>query len=247
MTRREVIGRYRGSVMGILWSFFNPLLMLAVYTFVFGVVLNARWGMAVDNKAGFAAMLFSGMLVHGLLAECINRAPSLILTHVNFVKKVVFPLEIFCWISLGSTLFHTAVSTVVLLLFALLSFSIQWTMIFLPLVLLPLALLTLGLSWFLAALGVYLRDVGQITGTFTTVLMFLSPVFYPVSSLPEQYRFLLYVNPLTLIIEQVRDVVIWGKPPNWFYLGLYTLFAYVIAWWGLAWFQKMRRGFADVL
>ncbi|MCW2278997.1 ABC transporter permease [Heliophilum fasciatum] len=249
MTRREVIGRYRGSIMGLAWSFFNPVLMLFVYTFVFSGVFKSRWGVGgEESKADFAIILFVGMIVHGLFAECLNRAPSLILSNVNYVKKVVFPLEILPWIAMGSALFHNLVSLVVLLLAQLLiSHSLTWTSLLFPVVLVPLILASMGFAWLLAALGVYVRDIGQITGIFTAVLMFMSPVFYPVSALPEAYQSFLLLNPLTLIIEESRKVLIFGSMPDWPALGIAWLAGLVIAAGGFWWFQKTRRGFADVL
>lgn len=249
MIRREVAGRYKGSALGLAWSFFNPLLMLAVYTFVFSVVFKARWGVGgEESKTQFALVLFAGMIVHGLLAEVLNRAPNLILANVNYVKKVVFPLEILPVVSMGAALFHTLVSLVVLLAaFAIFNGYLHWTAILVPLVLLPLVILTLGIAWLLASLGVYLRDVGQTMGFVTTVLLFLAPVFYPVTALPEEFRPVILANPLTFIIEQAREVLIWGRPPDWAGLGVYALVATVVAWAGYAWFQKTRKGFADVL
>ncbi len=248
MTKRDVIGRYRGSVMGILWSLLNPILMLTVYTFVFSVVFQARWGEASISKTEFAVILFVGMIIHALFAECVNRAPSLILGNVNYVKKVVFPLEILPWVAMGSALFHAAISVLVLLVvFALIHFYLNWTVLFLPLLLIPLVLFTMGVTWFLASIGVFLRDVGQTTGIITTIMMFLSPVFYPVSALPEAYRPLLHINPLTFMIEQARNILIWGKPLDWPGLGVYFASSLLVAWLGLFWFQKTRKGFADVL
>ena len=249
MTRREVMGRYKGSVMGLAWSFFNPVFMLVVYTFVFSVIFKSRWGVGgEESKAQFAVVLFVGMIVHGLFAEVINRAPGLILSNINYVKKVVFPLEILPVIAMGATLFHSLISLGVLLTtFALFNGYLHWTAIFTPLVLLPLVILTLGLAWMLASLGVFLRDVGQTIGIITTVMLFLSPVFYPMTALPEEFRPWLMANPLTFIIEQAREVLIWGRLPNWTGLGGYTLVAAAIAWAGYAWFQKTRKGFADVL
>lgn len=189
LTRREVIGRYRGSVLGMLWSFFNPVFMLIVYTFVFSVVFKARWNARSDLKTEFALVLFAGLIVFNLFAECINRAPSLILSNVNYVKKVVFPLEVLPWVAMGSILFHTLVSLAVWLVSYFILFGVPHaTVLLLPLVLLPLIFFVMGLSWFLASLGVYLRDVGQFIGIVTTVLMFLSPIFYPITALPEKYR-----------------------------------------------------------
>jgi len=249
MTKREVIGRYRGSVMGIAWSFFNPLLMLVIYTFVFSVVFKARWGVAQDEtKAQFAIVLFAGLIVHGLFAEVLNRAPGLILGNVNYVKKVVFPLEILPAISMGAALFHSLASLLVLLIaFVVFNGYLQWTAIFVPLVILPLTIVTMGLAWILSALGVYIRDIGQTMVMITTILLFLSPVFFPVTALPEQYRVLILLNPLTFIIEQAREVLIWGRLPDWIGLGVYATAASALAWFGYAWFQKTRKGFADVV
>lgn len=246
--RREVLGRYRGSFMGILWSFFNPLLMLAVYTFVFSVVFNARWNVASDSKTEFALVLFAGLIIYNLFAECVTRAPGLILANVNYVKKVVFPLEILPWVTLGSALFHGAISLGVWLLAYLLLFGLpQPTFVYFPLIVMPFALLIMGISWLLASLGVFLRDVAQIIGVVTTIFMFLSPIFYPASSLPPAYQALIFANPLTPIIEQTRDVLFWGKLPDFQLLGVYLLLSAVVAWLGFAWFQKTRKGFADVL
>jgi lipopolysaccharide transport system permease protein len=250
MTKREVVGRYQGSVMGLAWSFFNPVFMLVVYTFVFSEIFKARWSGVGgdDSKTQFALLLFVGMIVLSLFSDVLNRAPSLILGNVNYVKKVVFPIEVLPVISMGAALFHCLISIGVLLAaFALFNGYLHWTAVFTPLVLLPLVILAMGLAWILASLGVFLRDVGQTIGIITTVLMFLSPVFYPVNAVPEQFRVFIMANPLTFIIEQAREVLIWGHLPNWLGLGAYTLAATVIAWAGYAWFQKTRKGFADVL
>lgn len=249
MARREVVGRYRGSIMGLAWSFFNPVLMLVVYTFVFSVVFKARWGAGVEeSQTGFAIVLFVGMIVYGLFSEMANRAPGLILSNVNYVKKVIFPLEILPVVSLGAALFHTLISLVVLLAAILLiNGTLAWTVIFFPLVILPLLIATLGVAWFLASLGVFVRDVGQTVGIFTSVLMFASPVFYPVHALPEKFQVWLMLNPLTFVIEQSRAVMIFGKLPDWAGLGIYAVASLLIAWAGYWWFQKTRKGFADVL
>ncbi len=248
LVHREVVGRYRGSYMGILWSFFNPIFMLLVYTFVFSVVFKARWNSGSDSKTEFALVLFAGLLVFNLFSECFNRAPSLILSNVNYVKKVVFPLEVLPWIALGSALFHATISfsvwlTAYLIFVGIPPISILW----LPLALLPLIFFIMGLSWALSAVGVYLRDISQLTGMATTTLLFVSPIFYPASALPVKYREILYLNPLTPTIEMVRDVLYWGKVPDLTLLGSYTLSAALIAWVGFVWFQKTRKGFADVI
>jgi lipopolysaccharide transport system permease protein len=248
MTRREVAMRYRGSVIGLAWSFINPLLMLIVYTFVFSVVFKARWGVEGESRTDFAIILFTGMIVFGLFAEIVNRSPGQIVSNPNYVKKVVFPLEILSWVSLGSVLFHSLVSLAVLLLAQLIiNFSLPWTVVLFPLILLPLIFASLGAAWFLAALGVYVRDIGQITTVFTTVLMFVSAVFYPVSALPEAYQTWLRLNPLVLIITESRKVLIFGSLPDWSWLGIALLMGLIIAFAGFWWFQKTRKGFADVL
>ncbi len=248
LVKREVIGRYRGSVLGIFWSFFNPVLMLAVYTFVFSVIFKARWNGSSDSKTEFALILFAGLIVFNLFAECISRAPGLILANTNYVKKVVFPLEILPWVSLGSALFHTLISIGVWLIAYVILFGLPHvTALMLPLVFIPLLLFIIGISWSLASLGVYLRDVSQFIGVITTILMFLSPIFYPVTALPEAYRPFLYLNPLTFIIEQVRDVLFWGELPDMTTLVAYGVGAILVAWLGFIWFQKTRKGFADVL
>src|SRR5688500_16617300 len=248
LTKRDVVGRYRGSVMGLTWSFFNPVLMLAIYTFVFSVVFKARWSVESNSKSEFAIVLFAGMIVHGLFAECVNRAPGLILSNVNYVKKVVFPLEILPWVAMGSALFHAVISLAVLLIAQfVLNFSLPWTAIFFPLVILPLVIATMGFAWVLSATGVYVRDISQMTGIMTTVLLFVSPVFYPVSALPIEYRGWLLLNPLTFVIEEARNVLIWGRVIDWPRWGISVLAGFTIAWVGFWWFQKVRKGFADVL
>ncbi len=246
--KREVLGRYRGSFLGLLWSFFNPLFMLAVFTFVFSVIFQARWGGGGGSKTEFALVLFAGLLVFNLFAECINRAPGLILSNTNYVKKVVFPLEILPFVGLLSALFHTLISLGVWLIAYTLFLGIpHLTVFYLPLVLLPFCLFLMGLSWALASLGVFLRDVSQFIGLLTTTLMFLSPIFYPATAFPEDYRYILYLNPLTTVVEQTRDVLFWGKTPDFLMLAIYWGVTLGIAWLCFAWFQKTRKGFADVL
>jgi len=246
--KREVLGRYRGSVLGVLWSFFNPVFMLAVYTFVFSVVFKARWSGGSDSKTEFALILFAGLMVFSLFAECINRAPGLIVSNANYVKKVVYPLEILPWVSLGAAMFHALISLGVWMLAYLIFFGVPHvTVLFLPLVVMPLVLVMMGLSWGLASLGVYLRDIAQFIGILTSVLMFLSPIFYPASALPEAYRSVLMLNPLTPVIEQARDVLFFGRVPDFSIIGIYFLIGLLVMWLGFAWFQKTRKGFADVL
>lgn len=248
MTKREVSGRYKGSVMGLAWSFFNPIFMLVVYTFVFSVIFRSRWGPGDEGTASFAVMLFVGMIVASTFGEILNRAPSLIVGNTNYVKKVVFPLEVLPLVSTATALFHSFISLVVLLgAVLLLQGQLHWTVVLTPLVLLPLIVLATGLAWIVASLGVFLRDVGQFTGIVVTVMTFLAPVFYPITAVPEQFVPFILLNPLTFIIEQARGVLILGRQPDWPGLAAYSLVAICVAWAGFAWFQKTRKGFADVL
>lgn len=250
MAKREVIGRYKGSAMGLAWSFFNPIFMLLIYTFVFSEIFKSRWnGLgANESKTQFAVVIFVGMIVLNFVAEVLNRAPNIIIANINYVKKVVFPIEILPIVTIVAALFHSLISLLVLIIaFFILNNYLNWTIIFLPLVLLPVVILIIGTAWFLASVGTFIRDVGQSIGIITTVMMFLSPVFYPLAAVPERFRPFILANPPTFIIEQARDVIIWGKLPDWFGLFVYLCVSVFIAWIGFAWFQKTRKGFADVL
>jgi len=252
MTKREVIGRYKGSVLGMGWSFFNPLLMLALYTFVFSVVFKARWGIAKpgepESRAMFAIILFIGLIVHSLFSEILSRAPGLITSNASYVKKVVFPLEILPVIAAGAALFHAGVSIAVWLIAYVIFIGIpHWNFILLPLIIFPMLLLALGMAWFLASLGVFLRDVGQTIAILLTVLMFTAPIFFPVTNLPERIQPWIMLNPLTFIIVEARAVAVWGQLPDIKGWLIYTACASMIAWFGFVWFQRTRKGFADVL
>lgn len=249
LLKRDIAQRYQGSIMGIAWSFITPLMLLTVYTFVFSTVFKSRWGGDPnESKVYFAMLLFTGMIVFGIFSEMVSRAPGLILSNVNYVKKVIFPLEVLVWVSLGTVLFHSAISVLVLMIMQLLvNAELPWTIIFFPVILLPLVFIGVGFSWFLSALAVYIRDIGQITGVFTTILMFLSAIFYPVSALPEEFQIFLKLNPLVFIIEQSRKVLIYGQQPDWGGFVMLLAIGFMIAWGGFFWFQKARKGFADVL
>ncbi len=250
LTKREIAHRYRGSVLELVWAFLNPLLMLAVYTFVFSGVFKARWGEAgvEESRVDFAIILFSGLIVFNLFADILNRAPYLVLSNVNYVKKVIFPLELLPVISIGTVLFHTGLSLLVLLLIQLLFKGyIPWTVLYTPVVLLPVLLAGLGVSWLLSALTVYIRDIAQITGLLTTILLFVSSVFFPVSALPSRYQLIIYLNPLALVISESRKILVFGRSPDWNILALTSSIGLLIALMGYWWFQKARKGFADVI
>jgi lipopolysaccharide transport system permease protein len=245
---REVVGRYRGSFFGLAWSFFNPLLMLVIYTVVFSMVFEAKWSEQAQHPVGFSLVLFVGMILHGFLSECITRSPSVILSNANYVKKVVFPLEILPVAALGSAFFHACISLGVLLgMFVALHGLPPPSIIIVPILLIPLILSALGASWLLASLGVYVRDVGQIASVLSTILLFLSPVFYSASAVPPGMRWIFRINPLAITIGQMRGAFLWGQWPDWRTLAIHCLSSLLFAWLGFAWFQKTRTGFADVL
>jgi lipopolysaccharide transport system permease protein len=251
ITSRELTQRYQGSYLGMLWSIIVPLLMMAVYTFVFSVVFKARWrsDTTAESSVGeFALTLFAGLTAFNVFAEVVNRAPTLILSVPNYVKKVVFPLEILPVVSTASAVINSLISIGLVIIGSLLllhKFSV--TILLLPLAYLPLIFLTLGLAWFLAALGVYIRDVAQIIGIVVQILFFVSPVFYPVSAVPAAIRPILQLNPLTTILESFRQVLLWGQPLCWGNWMVWTVGTFVFAMLGYAWFASTKKGFADVM
>ena len=249
LLRRDIYSRYRGSVLGLLWSLGTPLLMLGIYTFVFQYVFKSRWSDAAgDTTLSFAIVLFLGLTIHAVMAEILTKSPLLITGNQNFVKKIVFPLELLSWVTLLGAMFTFLISFGLLLVFILVELHrIPLTALLLPLILLPYFLLLLGISWFLAALGVYLRDIQQITGTLATLLLFLSPIFYSVNILPKNLQALIFLNPLSYVVESARAAVIYGKLPDFIGLGIYSLVALFVAWLGYSFFRKVRPGFSDVL
>jgi lipopolysaccharide transport system permease protein len=248
LTKRDILGRYRGANFGLLWSLISPFLMLGVYTLAFGYVLKSRWPGTSGNTADFAMLLFLGLITHGFFAECLTRAPTLISGNANLVKKIVFPLDILPWTVVLSALFHTFTNALVFVLLNLiLRGQLQVTVLLLPVVLIPLCFVTLGVVWLVSALSVFLRDIAQITGVVATAMLFLSSAIVPVQTLPEHYQRIFALNPLTFIINQVREVAFWGRQPDWRGLALYMLAATIFTYTGFAVFQKTRRGFADVL
>lgn len=246
---REVAGRYRGSLLGSLWPLLTPLIMLGVYAVVFGVILPSRWPAAADEgMGGFALRLLSGMLVHGLLAEVWNRAPTLFTGNPNYVTKMVFPLEALAWVNLAAALFHVALAMAVMLLVnGLVGTGFAPAQLALPLLLLPLCVLLAGSSLLLAGLGVYVRDIGQVVGPLVIVLMFLGPVFYPRSAMPDGMQAWLALNPITIPIEQFRRALFQGLWPEWGVVARYSLVAVLVYLAGVHVFRLLRKGFADVL
>lgn len=246
---RNIAGRYRGSMLGLLWSFAQPLMMLCVYTFVFSIVFKIRWGVeTAGSRSAFAMIMFCGMAMYNVFAESLNANCGIVVANVNFVKKVIFPLEI---LPLSQTLASFALGLVwFLLLFSGTIFffgKVSLTMLLLPVILLDLFLFTLGLSYFMASLGVYVRDMLYALGVVLQILFFMTPIFYSIEMVPERYRWLLQINPLTTMIEEARKVFLYGQLPNWTFLGVSFLVSIIVCQLGIAWFSKTKKGFSDVL
>lgn len=236
-------------MLGLAWSFLTPVLMLGVYSFVFVGVFRATWpGSPKGGGVEFALQAFAGLLVFNLFAEVVGKATNLVVEQPNLVKKVIFPVELLPWVTVLSGLFHLVISVATMLVvMVFVRGGIPWTALALPCVLLPLVPLLLGLGWFLSALGVYVRDAGPIITMLVSLLMFMSPVFYSLTSLAPEWQAWMQWNPLTLIIEQTRVVLLLGQWPDWGALGVYSLLACAVAVLGGMFFQVTRRGFADVL
>lgn len=248
-TVRETVVRTKGSQLGIVWVLLNPVATAAIYTFVFSLILESRWDKLGGKPAEFPLTLLLGVTIFGIFSDAVHQAPSLIVQRPNYVTKVIFPLEVFAVASLGATVFYALVTLgVVLLGAAVLLGSVSATLWVSPLMFVPLLALSLGSAWFLAALGVFLRDIGQIVGLLVgKVLMFLTPLFYQVERVPERYRWLVEYNPLTPVVENLRRTMLWGEMPDWHTFGLTTALGFAALMGGYAFFQKSRRGFADVL
>ncbi|QNK02743.1 ABC transporter permease [Dyella telluris] len=249
LARREIEIRYRGATMGVLWALLNPLIMLSVYTFFFTEVLHSKWqGMQQQSSLDFSLVLFPGLLVFTFFSECVAKAPTLILGNQSYVKKIVFPLQVLPVISLMSALFHALIGFLIWIVFYLvIKGGLHATVPLVIFPLLPLGFLTLGICWILAALGTYVRDITHIVTGLLAALMFLAPIFYPISALPEKYRGMVLLNPISVAVEQVRALLYQGVMIDWQQWFTYLGVSIVIAWIGLWIFQRARAGFADVL
>jgi lipopolysaccharide transport system permease protein len=249
LTWREVTGRYRSSVLGLFWSFVTPLVTLALYTFVFGIVFRARWpGSITGNLAEFGLMLFAGLTAFAVFNECLTRSPTLVASSPNYVKKVVFPLEVLAVSVLGAALFHAVISVLILTVARQLVLgSMSWTVVFVPVVLLPMVLLSLGLSWLLASLGVFFRDLAHTVTLVSQALLLTTPIFYAADVVPEPFRTLVNYNPLTPIVENMRRVSVTGVPPDWQGLAVSTIIGVLVLCAGHAWFAVTKPAFADVI
>jgi lipopolysaccharide transport system permease protein len=250
LTAREISARYRGTSLGALWSLVTPLLMLAIYTLVFAEILHVKWG-AAEHLSGtdhFALTLFAGLIPFSVFSEMVSRAPQLIISTPNYVKKVVFPLEVLPVVILGSAVVHSLISVGILVIgtVVLLGF-LSKTVILLPFVYAPLIFLCLGVSWFLASLGVYIRDIGQVVGLVVQALFFLSPIFYSASTVPPSLQFIMGLNPLTIILTGFRLTLLWQESLPWGLWAAWTGGSMLVAWLGYVWFMKTKHGFADVM
>lgn len=247
LIKRDISSRYQGTLIGIAWSLVLPLLTLGVYALVFGLILQPRWP-NVSDPSMFTLLLFSGLLVFNFFAECASRATSLIVTNANYVKKVVFPIDLLIWVPIGSALFHITLGLLAwAILVLVLGGQLYWTTILAPLVLLPLVIMSAGISYFFSAIGVFIRDVGQIIAVSVQLLMYLGPVIYPREVLPERFQWLMAFNPITVPIEQFRNILNYGLLPNFESLFIYTLVGCLVSWLGRLFFEKTRHGFADVI
>ena len=247
LTCREIASRYRGTVLGWLWPVLTPLCMLAVYTFVFSVVFQAKWGTS-DSLSGFSQFLFCGLIIYTFFAECIGRSVTLFTAHPNYITKIVFPLEILPVVTLASAFFTLSINTLVLGLFILATnLALPWTMVYFPFVLIPLGILTTACALALASLGVYLRDLEHLIAILLTMLMFLSPIFYPLEAVPPAFRSLLAFNPIAPIINAARSTLLLGHSPSWLSLAGYTLIALVVLKFCWVFYLRAKQGFADLI
>jgi lipopolysaccharide transport system permease protein len=248
-TQRNVELRHKGSHLGLIWSFANPLLMLGLYVFVFGFIFGGRFGVIPDEtRIDYGLGIFLGLSLFHFLAEVLSISPTLIVSNPNFVKKVVFPLEILPAAAVGAAAVHLVISLVLLLL-GILTFGhgLNLGVLWLPAVVLPLCFLALGTAWFFSALGVFFRDTTQIIQFLAAVLMFASAVFYSAAKIPAPAWTILKFNPLLLAIEIARDGVLWLKAPNGTHLSYLWIASLLVCWLGHAAFKKMKPAFADVL
>lgn len=247
LTKREFSGRYRGSFGGVVWSFVQPLFLLTVYTVAFGVILKSRWGFS-GGTADYALMLFAGLIVFNAFSEVLSKSSTLIIDNPNFVKKVVFPLELLPVISVATALIHAFIGIVVWFLGYALLFGVpKMTAILFPLVLACFVPVLLGLGWLLSSIGVVMKDIGQLTAMLNHTLLFLTPIFYSIEAAPPLLQNLLMLNPLTFVVEQFRLVLFYGQLPMLSGLAIYFALASLFAWASLILFRRLRPGFADMV
>jgi lipopolysaccharide transport system permease protein len=247
LARRELLARYKGSALGILWALLTPVVMIAIFTFIFAGIFGARFG-ASSSHWDYAIYLFCGLLPWTMFQEAVLQSSTTIVSHANLVKRVVFPLETLpiaqTLSSLGNQLFGTVALLIAMLLIRQ---QIPLSIIWLPALLIPQLLLTLGATWLIASLGVFLRDITQGTTLFLTAWMFLTPIIYPESIVPARYRLFINLNPFTPLIRNYRRILIEGTAPDWSGLAYFTVFALISFVFGYWWFARSRKNFADVI
>lgn len=248
LSLREIQSRYKGSILSSAWLVLTPFLMLFVYVFVFGTVLQSKWGDGSHNNSEFALILFLGLILFNFFSDCLNRSTLLIVSNENYVKKVVFPLEIIPLSLILSCLVQMFVGFFIWLVWYFISFGvIQYYGIYTIFVILPFIILVLAIVIFLSALSVYIRDLNQIVGLITTGLMFLSPLFFPIDRIPENFQIIVRLNPISVPIESIREMLYWGVEPNWQYIAIYSFVSIFSLFISIAFFNKLRDGFSDVL
>ena len=249
LVRRDILSRYRKSALGMVWALLTPLLTFMIYAYVFSTILKVRFPSRVpDVDYNYGIILFSGLMLHFFITEVITRSPMLVLENVNFVKKVVFPLEMLSIVATGSAAVTLGFNFVILIA-AILFFTgtVPPTILLVPLVWIPYFAIVVGISWIFASLGVFLRDIGHVVGILSTVLLFGSPILFPPDTLPDFVETLIWFNPLSVPVHATRDLALWGVTPNLEHLAIYTGVAAVFLWLGAFWFQRTKKGFADVV
>lgn len=249
-TLRNIELRHKGSHLGLIWSFLNPLLMLGLYVLVFGFIFDGRFRRetAPETRIEYALVVFLGLALHHFIAEIVTGAPVLITGNPNFVKKVVFPLEILPASNVGAAFSHLLITLGLVFTGAVVCGApLTWGVLWLPLLLIPLLLIAIGSSLGLAAIGVFWRDVGQVMQFSVLALLFASAVFYPISKIPPAAWGVLRYNPLLLAIDEARGTAFWGRPLNFLHLGYLYIFGICAYWGGANVFRRLRASFADVL
>ena len=248
LTRRDVLVRYKGSALGLVWSFIHPLVLLAVYTVVFTVFLHMKWNEAGDRWGEFTVMMFCGLIPFQVFSEVMSKAGSLVVASPSYVKRIAFPVEVLPWVAVGSAMLHALISFGVLLAAVRLMFgALPWTVLYLPVILVPFILTTVALAMFLAACGVFLRDLNHTVSVAVNILFFLTPIFYSSDRVRPSVQWLLFINPVAYVAANVRKVCVQGLTPVWsswlLYLGISLVLVLLVA----GWFQRVRVRFADVM
>ena len=248
VTLREIATRYKGLSLGIIWSFIHPLLLMGIYYFVFGLIFKPRWPQAEGARGEFMLILFLGIIIYDVCATALTKGPQLITNQVSYVKKVIFPLEIISWSTLGSTLFFflQAAALWVLIAFAFGVIQAASLLYFIPLVFCMTGYY-LMLTWFLSAIGVFIRDIAQIMQPFSMFVLFLTPIFYPLSAVPEDLRFVFIFNPLAFMVESARNVLLFHQSPQWGMYCTYTALGWLGAFGAFLFFNRCKDQFADCM